>query len=68
MLASAQSTQKDDSEKILLFSLEIQPLVRRIAEETNIVLIQGYTDHGTLMDPLEGLRGELRLLCSEIPA
>ena len=68
LMPSRGRTQKGDPASMLLSSLAIQPLVRRLRQECRLALNRWYADDGTLIIPIAKVAKALRILRDEGPA
>ena len=68
MMRIREGTQQGDPASMLLFSLAIQPLVRRVSQECSLALNRWYADDGTLIGPIAEVTKALRILRDEGPA
>lgn len=62
ILKSCEGTQQGDPAGMLLFSLALQPLVRRITRECSLLLNRWYADDGTLIGTIPEVTKALRIL------
>ena len=67
ILSSREGTQQGDPSSMLLFSLAIQPLIRRISQTCNLAMNRWYADDGTLAGRLSDALKALRIHVSEGP-
>ena len=62
LLKSCQGTKQGDLAGMLLFSLAVQPLIRRISRECNLSLKMWYADDGTLIGTVPEVTKALTIL------
>ena len=67
LLRSRQGTQQGDPAGMLLFSLAVQPLIRRISRECNLSLNRWYADDGTLIGTIPEVTKALTILKTSGP-
>ena len=67
IIASAQGTQQGDPLSMLLFSLAINDLVRRVGQECNLMLNAWYADDAHLIGSIDQIGKALRLIREEGP-
>ena len=68
LLRSREGTQQGDPANMLLFSLTVQPLIRRISQTCNLELNRWYADDGLLIGRIAEVKRALQILRDEGPA
>lgn len=68
LMQGQEGTQRGDPASMLLFSVALQPLFRRISRHCCIALNRWYADDGILVGPIDEVVKALKLLRDEGPA
>lgn len=67
MLVSREGSQQGDPASMLLFSLALQPLARRISHECDVLMNRWYADDGTIIGRIDEVAKALKILNTEGP-
>lgn len=67
IMLSQEGTQQEDPAIMFLFTLCLQPLVRQISNECDLVLNRWYADDGNLLGPISAVQKALKILVRKGP-